>query len=344
MTDGATITIATAKVTLKVDKATGRMTLERADGSVVWDESAPLSFGASTATQHLRTATGEQFLGGGMQNGRSIHTGATINIARNFDWDDDGYPNAVPYYMTSNGYGVLRNTFARGTYAFTSDATTTHEERRFDAYYFVGDYKGALDGYTQLTGRPLMPPVYALEYGDADCYNRSNPTYSSSGFGDPEGIKQKTPQAAVTAARFKENDMPAGWMLVNDGYGCEYQDLPETVAKIAEDSDLVTGLWTQRSLTNQEFEVGQAGVRMRKLDVAWVGNGYRMALTGCESAYKGFEDYSDARGTSLMVEGGPGRSAAACSGRVTTRATSTRCAGRSRRSRGRELGARVQHG
>ncbi|MFD6092987.1 NPCBM/NEW2 domain-containing protein [Oerskovia sp. NPDC060338] len=306
VTEGATITLATAKVTLKIDKATGRMTLVRADGSVVWDESAPLTFGASSATQHLRTAAAEQFLGGGMQNGRSIHTGATINIARNFDWDDDGYPNAVPYYMTSNGYGALRNTFARGTYAFTDEATTTHEERRFDAYYFVGDYKGALDGYTQLTGRPLMPPVYALEYGDADCYNRSNPTYSSSGFGDPEGIKQKTPQAAVTAARFKENDMPAGWMLVNDGYGCEYQDLPETVAQIAEDSDLVTGLWTQRSLTNQEYEVGEAGVRMRKLDVAWVGNGYRLALTGCESAYKGFEDYSDARGTSLMVEGWAG--------------------------------------
>jgi len=306
VTDGATITLATSEVTLKIDKATGRMTLVRADGSVVWDESAPLTFGASSATQHLRAGTGEQFLGGGMQNGRSVHTGATINIARNFDWDDDGYPNAVPYYMTSNGYGALRNTFARGTYAFTDEATTTHEERRFDAYYFVGDYKGALDGYTRLTGRPHLPPVYALEYGDADCYNRSSPTYSSSGSPDREGIKQRTPQAAITAARFKENDMPAGWMLVNDGYGCEYQELPETIAQIAEDSDLITGLWTQRSLTNQEYEVGEAGVRMRKLDVAWVGSGYRMALTGCESAYKGFEDYSDARGTSLMVEGWAG--------------------------------------
>ena len=202
------------------------------------------------------TSTGEQFLGGGMQNGRSVHTDATINIARNFDWDDDGYPNAVPYYMSSNGYGVLRNTFARGSYDFAAH-TTTHEERRFDAYYFVGDYKESLESYTQLTGRPMMPPIYALEYGDADCYNRSNPTYSGSR--DPS--KLRTPQSLDVARGFVEHDMPAGWMLVNDGYGCEYQELPETVDAIEEETGLKTGLWTQRSLTEQEYEVGEAGIR-----------------------------------------------------------------------------------
>ena len=112
----------------------------RADGSVIWAESAPITFGALLRHAAPRAVDGEQFIGGGMQNGRSVHTGATVNIARNFDWDDDGYPNAVPYYMSSNGYGVLRNTFARGSYDFAAH-TTTHEERRFDAYYFVGDYK-----------------------------------------------------------------------------------------------------------------------------------------------------------------------------------------------------------
>lgn len=100
--------------------------------------------------------------------------------------------------------------------------------------------------------------------------------------------------------------MPAGWMLVNDGYGCEYQELPQTVAAIEDETDLKVGLWTQRSLTNQEYEVGEAGVRLRKLDVAWVGQGYRQALTGCQSAFDGIEQYSNARGTSLMVEGWAG--------------------------------------
>lgn len=301
VTDGDTISIATEAVTLEFDRPTGAAALKRADGSVVWAESEPLTFGGSSTTQHLQPVDGEQFLGGGMQNGRSIHTGATINIARNFDWDDDGYPNAVPYYMSSNGYGVLRNTFAPGSYDFAGH-TTTHAEERFDAYYFVGDFTQALDGHTKLTGRPMMPPVYALEYGDADCYNRSNPTYS----GSRVASKLRTPQALDVAKDFVEHDMPGGWMLVNDGYGCEYQELPDTVAAISAETGLKTGLWTQRSLTQQEYEVGEAGVRLRKLDVAWVGSGYRLALTGCESAHGGIEQYSNARGTSLMVEGWAG--------------------------------------
>ena len=148
----------------------------------------------------------------------------------------------------------------------------------------------------------MMPPVYALEYGDADCYNRENPTYS--GTRDP--AKLRTPQALDIARGFVEHDMPGGWMLVNDGYGCEYQELPETVAAIEAETGLKTGLWTQRSLTEQEYEVGEAGIRLRKLDVAWVGSGYRLALTGCEAAHGGIEQYSEARGTSLMVEGWAG--------------------------------------
>ena len=35
---------------------------------------------------------------------------------------------------------------------------TSHEEQRFDAYYFVGDLKHVIDRYTELTGRPFMPP------------------------------------------------------------------------------------------------------------------------------------------------------------------------------------------
>ena len=299
--EGDVIRIASKAVTVSVDRATGAVSATRADGSTIFAESAAITFGKSSATQHLKGQKGEQILGGGMQNGRSIHTGSVINIANNFDWDDDGYPNAVPYYMSSEGYGVLRNTFAKGTYDFAQH-TTTHQERRFDAYYFVGDYEQSLESYTQLTGRPMMPPVYALEYGDADCYNRSSPTYT----GTRTPSKLRTPQALDVAKGFVENDMPAGWMLVNDGYGCEYQELPETVDAIQEQTDLKTGLWTQRSLDKQEYEVGEAGVRLRKLDVAWVGSGYRLALTGCEAAHDGIEKYSDARGTALMVEGWAG--------------------------------------
>ncbi|WP_394940639.1 NPCBM/NEW2 domain-containing protein [Psychromicrobium sp. YIM B11713] len=324
VSDGGSIVMSTSAVKLEVEKSSGKFTLRKADGTLIWKESAPLSFGSSSATQHLAPTAGEQFLGGGMQNGRSVHTGQTINISKDYNWTDGGNPNAVPYYMSSAGYGVFRNTFAPGSYDFGSagagsDETSTHQEKRFDAYYFLGDYKQSLDGYTKLTGRPMMPPIYALEYGDADCYNRSNPDYSSSGFNDPNAPKQHTFDAVKTAEQFKANDMPGAWMLVNDGYGCEYtkdpspydpanpgQGLGGTVQAIKKNADLQTGLWTQRSLTQQATEVGQDGIALRKLDVAWVGEGYRMALTGCESAHDGIEQYSANRGVALMVEGWAG--------------------------------------
>ncbi|WP_083508871.1 NPCBM/NEW2 domain-containing protein [Arthrobacter alpinus] len=321
---GGVITMDTAKVKLEVNKASGAFTLKRADGSVVWTEASALSFGANSTTQHLAPLAGEQFLGGGMQNGRVVHTGSTINISNNFDWDDEGHPNAVPYYMTSAGYGVLRNTFAPGSYTFTANETTTHKEKRFDAYYFVGDYKQSLDGYTKLTGRPNLPPVYGLEYGDADCYNRA--LRGEAPPADPNATKkQHTYDSVETAKEFKDNNMPAGWMIVNDGYGCEYTEdaagfepdapydpnsadkgLGNTVKAIEAEANLKTGLWTQRSLSNQEKEVGTDGIALRKLDVAWVGAGYRMALTGCESAKSGIESYSEGRANTLMVEGWAG--------------------------------------
>jgi hypothetical protein len=47
-----------------------------------------------------------------------------------------------------------------------------HDEARFDAYYFVGkDVRDVLARYTEWTGRARMLPRWALEYGDADCYN-----------------------------------------------------------------------------------------------------------------------------------------------------------------------------
>ena len=70
--------------------------------------------------------------------------------------------------------GVLRNTWSNGSYDFRTDdyLTTTHNEQRFDAYYFFGEsIKTVLAEYTELTGRAPLIPRWAFEYGDADCYN-----------------------------------------------------------------------------------------------------------------------------------------------------------------------------
>src|SRR5579875_2545169 len=161
--------ISTSAAKLTVTKSPATLTMTRADGTLLWQETAPLSWNSAGTTQHLAQGATEQYFGGGMQNGSFSHRGQQISISKD-GWDEGGQPNSVPFYISSNGYGVLRDTFAKGSYDFGSDVTTTHSEQRFDAYYFVGDAKQVINGYTQLTGRPLALPMYALELGDADCY------------------------------------------------------------------------------------------------------------------------------------------------------------------------------
>lgn len=95
-TDGAVVTV--GKDPILLSAATP-------DGRTLFAETAPLAWDGGATTQTLARAATEQFLGGGMQNGRFSHRDQTIRIERNFDWDDDGYPNAVPWYLSTAGYG-----------------------------------------------------------------------------------------------------------------------------------------------------------------------------------------------------------------------------------------------
>lgn len=289
--EGEYYRISTAHVTLRVYKDPLRFALHDADGTLVWEEETGLTWSKNGTVQTLRRGENEQFFGGGMQNGRFSHRGETIDISRSFDWNDGGHPNPAPFYMSTAGYGVFRNTYEPGTYSFTDPYTSIHQEQRFDAYYFYGpELKQILDGYTELTGRPFMPPIYGLELGDADCYNDDG---------------ESTYPAAVEAAQeYVEHDMPRGWMLVNDGYGCGYVQLERVVNELLA-RNIRTGLWTENDLTRQEYEIN-VGVRVRKLDVAWVGQGYEFAMNAAQTAYNGIENYSDARGYVWMVEGWAG--------------------------------------
>lgn len=279
--------ISTDDLTVTVAKNPATFTVTRADGSVVWREREPLHWTDDATTQTLDGSAGERYVGAGMQNGSFDHTGKSVEVSVDYNWNEGGHPNSVPYYETTAGYGVFRNTFAPGSYDFSAPVTATHQEHRFDAYYFVApsrnDLKTPLDGYTELTGRPFMPPLYGHELGDSDCYLHN----ANRG-------ERHTLDSVKVADGYVKAGMPNGWMLVNDGYGCGYEDLAETGEQLRE-RNMQLGLWTEDGLPNQDAEV-KAGVRVRKLDVAWVGDGYRFALDGCQTAYDGIQENSDARG------------------------------------------------
>ena len=288
--DASNIYIASASCKLQVQKDPILFSLFDKAGNNIWSERKPLTFGAKTI-QQLQYHNDEYFYGGGMQNGYFSHKDSAILIEKGGGWDNGGRPNPSPFYMSNRGYGALRNTFDAGVYDFTKNLSLSHNENRFDCYYFVApSLKSILNLYTATSGRPFMPARWQLSMGDANCYNKKGIT--------PDVIK-------LVADEYIKNNMPRGWILPNDGYGCGYTKLDSTIIELKK-RGFYTGLWTENGVEKIATEVGTYGTRLCKLDVAWVGPGYKYALDGCRAAYEGIEKNSDSRGFVWSVMGWAG--------------------------------------
>ncbi len=218
-----------------------------------------------------------------MQNGYFSHRDTSVNIRLNTrSWGDGTTPNPAPFYMSTAGYGAFRNTMAPGRYDFLAPLSLSHDEPRFDCYYFYGpSLKKILEGYTLITGRPFFPPRWGLEFGDADCYNKT---------GQDAG-RHREGRATCTA----RTTCPAAGSCRMTATAAATQDLDYTVAELHK-RGFYTGLWTEKGLDRIAHEVSVSGTRVMKLDVAWVGPGYQFALNGMRDAYEGIEKNSDARG------------------------------------------------
>lgn len=116
--------------------------------------------------------------------------------------------------------------------------------------------------------------------------------------GELPGNYQFSARAVVD--RYANADMPLGWILPNDGYGAGYGQTSSLEGNVdnlkqfgdyARSKGVEIGLWTQSDLHPKKGiepllqrdivrEVRDAGVRVLKTDVAWVGYGYSFGLNG----------------------------------------------------------------
>ncbi|MGW0120455.1 TIM-barrel domain-containing protein [Streptomyces sp. NPDC003327] len=296
--------VTTPELSVHVHKSPLRFSVYRADDrTLVWEETAPTSWDGTKTTQYLSQDADEQFYGTGLRLGEWALRGKTVPVAVDNKYRENTNASPAPFYMSTKGYGVMRNTWAPGSYSFGSPGAFTHDENRFDAWYFVDtSLKGVLDDYTDVTGKPFLAPQWGFELGNADCWNASNPDYR----GDHTRARhQTTPDVVGYATDARAADMPSGWFLPNDGYGCGYTDLTATVQALGE-KGFKTGLWTDSGLANIRDEVGVSGSRAVKTDVAWVGRGYKYAFDGVQQAVDGIEKNSDARRFVWTVDGWAG--------------------------------------
>lgn len=179
---------------------------------------------------------------------------------------------------------------------------------------------GLLNDFYQLTGNPVLLPKFGFYEGHLNAYNRDYWQEDENGILFEDGKRYKESQkdnggikeslngennnyqfsARAVIDRYKKHDMPLGWILPNDGYGAGYgqtetldgniRNLKE-LAEYAQQNGVEIGLWTQsdlhpkpevNALLQRDIvkEVRDAGVRVLKTDVAWVGAGYSFGLNG----------------------------------------------------------------
>ncbi|XP_053620369.1 alpha-glucosidase 2-like isoform X2 [Plodia interpunctella] len=249
--------IRTNKIAILFDKthATMKVHDERTNKDVLY-ESRPLSYAHHKAKQTLHQNEHEFFFGGGMQNGRFSHKGEVIKIANTNNWVDGGVTSPCPFYWSTNGYGVLRNTWQPGVYDFGTESphfiTTIHKNTDFDAFYFINSQpKDILKDYYELTGKPIFMPEYAFYQAHLNTFNRDYwvevdaNTNLAILFEDGKYYKKYQPKdvhgkpnpileslngeknnymfsARAMVDRYQLHDMPLGWFVPNDGYGSGY--------------------------------------------------------------------------------------------------------------------------
>lgn len=168
-----------------------------------------------------------------------------------------------------------------------------------------GFYEGHLNAYNRDYWTETTEEGKGIPFEDGKRYVESqtdNGGIRESLNGELPGNYQFSARAVID--RYEAADMPLGWVLPNDGYGAGYgqtETLSGNVQNLKEFGDYARskgveiGLWTQSDLHPVDTipallqrdllaEVRDAGVRVLKTDVAWVGWGYSFGLNGIADA------------------------------------------------------------
>lgn len=204
-----------------------------------------------------------------------------------------------------------------------------------------------LNDFYQLTGNPVLIPKFGFYQGHLNAYNRDYWVEDEKGIPFEDGKRYKESQrdnggvkeslngekdnymfsARAVIDRYAAYDMPFGWLLPNDGYGAGYgqeETLDGNIRNLkalgdyAREKGVEIGLWTQSDLHPKPEvsallqrdivkEVRDAGVRVLKTDVAWVGAGYSFGLNGIADVAQIMPYYgNDARPFIISLDGWAG--------------------------------------
>jgi len=140
--------------------------------------------------QRLGLSVGECIYGLGERFGPLVRNGQTVTI-----WNEDGgtmsdlaYKN-IPFYLSSRGYGLLVNNPGRVEFEVGTERVSAVQfsvpGEVLDYYVFYGPaLKDVLAKYTQLSGRPAVPPAWSFGLWLSTSFTTSYDEKTVNGFID----------------------------------------------------------------------------------------------------------------------------------------------------------------
>lgn len=157
----------------------------------------------------------EQFFGLGEKTGPLNRRGREYKMWNSdkpcYSTTEDPLYKSIPFFMSSYRYGIFLDNTYKTEFKF---GTESDEYYSFEApngefvYYFIfgKDYKEIQEQYIALTGKPIMPPKWAL------------------GFSQCRGLYTKESQALEIAAEFRKRQIPCDIIYQDIGWTQGLQD------------------------------------------------------------------------------------------------------------------------
>lgn len=141
------------------------------------------SWSGETWTWQRAIASDEKVLGLGEKSGPLVRNGRTYTMWNSdlpcYSPTTDPLYKSIPFYLSTRDYGIfLDNTFRTvfDVGESANDRLVVQADGGALIYYVIaGEPREALDRYTQLTGRPMLPPKWAFGYAQSRGYYTNEP-------------------------------------------------------------------------------------------------------------------------------------------------------------------------
>ncbi len=218
----------------------------------------------------LQVDVGEKIYGLGERFTPFVRNGQTVDI-----WNEDGgtsselsYKN-IPFYLSSNRYGVLVNDTGPVSFEVCSEAVTKVQfsvpGQSLD-FVLIGapDRKGVLSRYTALVGRPALPPAWTFGLWLSSSFTTSYDEETVRSF--VEGMKERDIPLRVF-------HFDCFWMSENEWCGFEWDRKmfpdPQGMLKRMHEMGLKVCVWINPYLSQHcaAFdEAAKEGYLLRKPD------------------------------------------------------------------------------